>query len=697
MARQARTGHFLRIVALSTAMCFLSSNAQSPVGGFGTATCQNSAVTAALAALSQRIAQNAQNVANCYPPDGPPSCTSSQLATLNEIGTQLNNEYQAELQNCRPVQGPAQPTVGLNGIEVVQAIQDMNQSVPLVAGKTTWARVYLSTVSPTPITVTGTLQIVNNNFQTTTVQAVGPATLTAGTTLLQMRNSLAASLNFIIPPSFTAFGADTLTLATVTNASGGASVSCSNCSNTQSVLFLSAAPLWLRIVPFQYTDSIGSVITPRPIDFALLNSWLTRAYPISQLISSVNPPLAPPLPLSSFFTGTLGCIATDAQLAVLRVLEIAFTGIDPRTHYYGMVLTDPGDTATPNGGFMRGCSGVPSYTGSGPTGIAGGSFVGDSTISFGDWYGGHEIGHTFGRGHPSTPAVPPAVSVGYCGAAAGDPLYPWPNAQISDNQGDLVGLDVGDPTNGIPAQALAGASHYDMMTYPTSTCVQPLWISDYTFEGVLGNIQVNATGAAPGSQPPLIHGHFVSVVAIVDISARTGKIDFAQTVDITMPPEFVTPDHASLRFVNEKGKAIANYVVNLSRSSDPDPEEHTIGLMDAVVPQPENATKLELYFDGKLLDGRKIGRKAPVVHDFRLAEPGTLTWDAKGEPGFSLTYVVMGTPDGKRWDTLAMNLTKPELRLSTERARLYQTFRIVANDGFNNSLPVDARLNASRP
>jgi hypothetical protein len=512
-----------------------------------------------------------------------------------------------------------------------------------------------------------------------------------------MRNSLAASLNFIIPASFTAFGADTLTLATVTNALGGANVSCSNCSNTQSVLFLSAAPLWLRIVPIQYTDSIGSVITPRPIDFALLNSWLTRAYPISQLIASVNPPLAPALPLSTFFTGTLGCNATDAQLAVLRVLEIAFTGIDPRTHYYGMALTDPSDPATPNGGFMRGCSGIPSYTGSGPTGIAGGSFVGDSTISFGDWYGGHEIGHTFGRGHPSTSAVPPAVSVGYCGAPVGDPLYPWPNAQISDNQGDLVGLDVGDPTNGIPAQALAGATHYDMMTYPTSTCVQPLWISDYTFEGVLGNIQVNATGAAPGSQPPLIHGHFVSVVAIVDISARTGKIDFAQTVDITTTPEFVTPDHASLRFVDEKGKAIANYVVNLSRSSDPDPGEHAIGLMDAVVPQPENAAKLELYFDGKLLDERKIGRKAPVVHDFRLAEPGTLRWDAKGEPGFSFTYTVMGTPDGKQWDTLAMNLTKPELRLSPERARLYQTFRIVANDGFNNSLPVDTSQSPLRP
>jgi hypothetical protein len=33
--------------------------------------------------------------------------------------------------------------VSLQGVEVLQAVQDMPSSVPLIAGKTTWVRVYL--------------------------------------------------------------------------------------------------------------------------------------------------------------------------------------------------------------------------------------------------------------------------------------------------------------------------------------------------------------------------------------------------------------------------------------------------------------------------------------------------------------------------------------------------------------------------
>src|SRR3712207_8372674 len=42
-------------------------------------------------------------------------------------------------------------------IEVVQAVQDLGHTVPLIAGKTTVVRVYLSTTGSAPLTVRGTL------------------------------------------------------------------------------------------------------------------------------------------------------------------------------------------------------------------------------------------------------------------------------------------------------------------------------------------------------------------------------------------------------------------------------------------------------------------------------------------------------------------------------------------------------------
>ena len=162
--------------------------------------CQDSSVTAALASLSQSIAQNQTAITNCTPPNALPSCSASQLATLNGIAALLNSEYQAELQNCRPVQPPPQAAVSVIGIEVTQVVQDMNESVPLIAGKQTWARVYLSTISP--VVATGTLQIENSSFTITNVQSSAPpATLTPAASLQQMRQSWTASLNFLIPPS----------------------------------------------------------------------------------------------------------------------------------------------------------------------------------------------------------------------------------------------------------------------------------------------------------------------------------------------------------------------------------------------------------------------------------------------------------------------------------------------------------------
>ena len=221
--------------------------------------------------------------------------------------------------------------------------------------------------------------------------------------------------------------------------------------------FYAGAPLRLRVLGIRYEQGTPpQVHIPSVIDFGLVNSWLLRAYPVHQVLSSqaiVAATQAPP------FT----CDQINSQVAAIRALDIS-SGADKRTHYYGLV--------SDGGFFMRGCAAVPgspdpTAVGSGPTGPY--SWGWDFDGSYGDWYTGHELGHTFGRKHPG--ACP--------GEYADDPAYPFPAGQLSDADNALVGLDVGDPLYGLPMTALPGTDWHDVMTY----CNRQ-WLSSYTYEGI---------------------------------------------------------------------------------------------------------------------------------------------------------------------------------------------------------------------
>ncbi|BDC46029.1 hypothetical protein PTKU15_93260 [Paraburkholderia terrae] len=154
----------------------------------------------------------------------------------------------------------------------------------------------------------------------------------------------------------------------------------------------------------------------------------------------------------------------NAQIAAIRAMDMA-GGEDSRTHYYGLV--------SDGGFFMRGCAaGIPSTpapdtVASGPTGP--GSWGWDFDGSYGDWYGGHELGHTFGRLHP-----------GFCGESQDDlNNYPYDNGQLGGSDSSYAGFDVGDPANGLPMVALQGVQWHDVMTYCNFQ-----WLSAYTYQAI---------------------------------------------------------------------------------------------------------------------------------------------------------------------------------------------------------------------
>ena len=378
---------------------------------------------------------------------------------------------------------PGPNEVALDGLEVTQAIQNMDHTVTLVANKATWVRAYLSSHSTAPMTVTGTLRARNvATGATTTIASTASTTLDPAQyfQLRPKRESITGSLNFVVPAGHLVAGQEEFRVTAVT--AGGSAVPCSNCTaGERTVSFTASSPMRVRVVGIQYTSGTppSTVLnTPSAADLALTQSWIGRAYPTGQLISSqaiVNATNAWPF----------DCAAANAQLTAMRNNEIANNTVDNRTHYAGLVSV--------GGGYMTGCAaGIPGTVASSPTGNpATGTrpinVTGDVDASFGDWYTGHELGHSYGRFHP-----------GFCNNnSANDPNFPNPNGQISDNEGTFTGLDVGDATNAITPAVLPGASRFDIMTY----CNQPQWLSAYAYEGVRARLNAEnpaGTGAPSG-------------------------------------------------------------------------------------------------------------------------------------------------------------------------------------------------------
>ena len=168
-------------------------------------------------------------------------------------------------------------------------------------------------------------------------------------------------------------------------------------------------------------------------------------------------------------------------------------------HYYALV-DDRGyeatnDATTPDDldAFMRECSDLPGFVASGPAGVPRVTSEGyaiannwDTDGSYGDWYAGHELAHSYGRRHP-----------GRCHNQPRDPAHPatgdYPNGDISPSPAGnnaAYGFDIRS------RQVLSGTLWKDVMTY----CNRQ-WISDFTSEALQTFFQFNAetTAAAPAA------------------------------------------------------------------------------------------------------------------------------------------------------------------------------------------------------
>jgi hypothetical protein len=553
---------------------------------------------------------------------------------------------------------PPGPDMSVDAIEVTQAIQDLNNSVDLVAGKRTYVRVHVHS----PVNA-------NNVFATLSGRrgfislfpVLSPGNPGGDITVLTSpdRGQLNDSFWFELPSSWTTAGNLTLTARLDPNNAKNDLVQGNN-TRVVTVNFKNTPPLRLRLVDVQYTTG-GHTYLAANSHLDALESWLRRAYPISSL----------QVTRQTFTYPTSGLPNVDTlhgYLALAKLLRMIFTGEDSRTVYYGMV--DDG------GGFMRGkTAGIPSTISAGPTGT--GTWGWDFDGSYGDWYGGHEIGHSRGRYHAE-----------FCGAGGGVP-YPYTGGRISpalSGNTAIYGFD-------ITTHTIYPPSWKDVMTYCSNE-----WVSDFTYEGIRSYL-VSLGLLTP--EPAMVEAaQFLAIAGMADLDTNTASLDNVYLIsqDATLP----LPDSGSwtIALVGAADNDLATYPFAPDELTDSAESSGRPAVIAEVVPWTTGTVKVEIRYNGGVVASRSASAHPPSVN---LTAPGggsipagpfQASWSGSDPDGDPLSYSLLYSNDGgTEWQTLATNLTASSLQLNTSQLPGGSgLLRVVVSDGFLTGEDTSAAL-----
>jgi hypothetical protein len=354
----------------------------------------------------------------------------------------------------------------------------------------------------------------------------------------------------------------------------------------------------------------------------------------------------------------------------------------------------------------------PSVVASGPTGPS--TWGWDFDGSYGDWYGGHELGHTFGRFHP-----------GFCGESHDDPNYPFTAGQLANSDDAFVGVDAGDAALGLASVALPGTAWHDVMTYcPTQ------WLSSYTYQGIHDRI-ADEDALFPGAVAPVPAGAavvmggavdrtVVHLAAVVNLTKRSASIQHVTPLPGPAPLSPTPEREATPLSIRTTDANTEDIPVAFKPDSDPAGEDET-GLVDAVIAIDPSTKVIELLMNGEPVARFETGAEptpaqnlqvqplAPVPMDGEagagdgISVTGSrLSWDDTGaegagvEPGHRSYVVQASTDHGATWTTLAVGATDTSLPLNPAdfgdaeqvRFRVLTTNGLAYSEATTEDLPV---------
>ena len=359
---------------------------------------------------------------------------------------------------------------------------------------------------------------------------------------------------------------------------------------TRTVTFEAVGPLDLVIYRVGYELDGTSYAPPHSHPDRLVD-WIKRAYPISSINvwkrycfygeASLKPDGSLKKP---------NCHKVNRRLWWKRRYDLNHgTGIPWRARYYGMV--DDG------GGFMRGCArGIPSHVASGPTGTY--DWGWDYDGCYGDWYGGHELGHTYGRWHAM-----------FCGAAGGLP-YPhkWGRISPAETGNEAIyGFD-------IDSFQIYGPTWKDLMTY-----CDWIWLSDFTYEGLMDFFRMWLT-AASSERPAVNRGDHLLVSGSIDPTTGDAELDPMFVIPDASEVEERIPGEYEIVLRGSDGSQLARYPFTPYGMEDgrpwPGGGYDGVGLLtiSEMVPYVQGTTRVEVVRHGEVYAHVVAGPSCPTVN-----------------------------------------------------------------------------------
>jgi hypothetical protein len=585
---------------------------------------------------------------------------------------------------------PATTRFRLQRLEITQGVQTSENEVPVLAAgangtKRTFVRAHL-TVEGGPDRVTGVSATLTGSRPDGSPLpgplGVAPLEPVAVTTapLSDNRRTLQGSLTFEVPRAWLAEGQVHLQVTRIAVEGLPVPIDCVGCDNrvgTQPRLTRvhRTPPVRLQIVSIPYTiGNAPTVHAPRQRDIDLLASWLRRAYPADRveivqtsLATQAGPPRS--------------CDDVNAMLSDFA------DGLSPRpderTRYYGLVDDNSG------GNFMRGCAVIGGRVASGPTGS--GTFGWDTDGSYGDWYGAHELAHTYNRLHP-----------GHCDNNSRDDRgFPYAGGLIGTPVFDSQGFDAGDASLNLPMAVRDFRDGWaDVMTY----CNRQ-WVSSYTYRGILNDLCRNdrpncpsdalAGATARSTTRQLQRSRSVvprGLAVTGTLIPATGRLRLLPSMVVTRARVTERPRRGryAIRLLGAGGRELARYPFDPREQSDPpgERERNVRALVDETVPFVAGTRRIVVTDGSRRLAAVPVSSRPPRVRILsprrgRLRGIVTLRWSARDPDGGRLFSTVLYSPDGRRFTPIASKIRPSRLRVDmrTLPGGPRPRFRVVVTDG----------------
>jgi hypothetical protein len=600
--------------------------------------------------------------------------------------------------------------LAIDYLEVTQGIQNLANEVPLVREKPAFVRVY-----PRLAETHGDLHGLNvtaqlRGFRNGSELPDSPLFPVNATVFLKTqeadRMELNQTFNFWLPESWRS---GTVTFQAELNPDGAVN-EFNTANNVYSVVktFNDKKPLCIEVVQVRTDPQTASASDPGFIDII---DWVRTAYPVPEVYIDIGGQIEETqLCLAGgFFPYPCGGpyeMPDDDNKVLARLgwydlwhTHYKWQECGP-AHFYGMVHPSEMNTG--------GLGNRPGYAAWGVMTVDPEFLNFDETAP---WYipdGGatmaHEIGHNRGRKHVD------------CGDPDGIDLeYPYSNCDIGPyfSQASWYGFDYLDQAVIHPATAGDLMSYSHLLDPP-----KPVWPSDYTYEGIFGNIPNGrgATAVQDRAQAVMAAGEVLAIsgfitptldVAVFDIGYRipAGLVLEEKLAKLSEYVIATSDGPYALRLLDENDLLLAEYPFALPELADGDGEAQPFMV---VVPYDGQTASVALVRDGAVLASRMVSNSSPGV---TVLEPNggedygnamTIRWKAGDSDGDELLYTVQYSHDnGQTWRVVAENYYTPTLVLSDTSflpgSSGTSLVRVIATDGLNTTSDTSDRPFSLRP